>query len=87
MAAIGDPKGFPGFKGGKELRRELLSGLDLALSLGSNSKENSRKETAFCRSFIICTGSTSETSIEMHSPSDDSTHGAKRAVFWRRHFR
>lgn len=45
MAAITRPKGPQGFKGGKDLRRKLLPGLDLALPLRSKSKGDSRQET------------------------------------------
>lgn len=36
---------------------------------------------------LLFTESTSETFTETQSPNKDSTHGAKRGVFERRHFR
>lgn len=74
------------FKGGKALRKELLPGLDLVLPFQETKQkefdEGAHDLTAkLPRHFIIFTMFTNDALIEIHSPTDDSTHRAKRDVF------
>lgn len=85
-ARLSSNKSSQDFKGGKALRKELLPGLDLVLPFQETKQEEfdegAHDLTAkLPRHFIIFTMSTNDALIEIHSPTDDSTHRAKRDVF------
>lgn len=85
MAATVLPKLSQGFKGIRDLRKELHPGLGLFLPFKCQCKKNLNKETMVawqsCHSVSPLQKPTNDAVIETHSLEDDSTHEAKRDVF------